>query len=166
MKKVFLIIGMLLSVISLSAPVKASLPAPTTIKSWTANLLDDYYSSDDAFYVKLDPFGAGSGMNIVVRRTADGEVFDFASENPVYAVLVKGGPGALLYDYRPDGVLVSSDKGLHAPIDANSAKHYDISHAAVIAGTPTPVPESATMLLFGAGLLGLAGLGKRIRKSN
>jgi hypothetical protein len=37
-----------------------------------------------------------------------------------------------------------------------------ISHVSLYG---TPVPEPSTMLLLGAGLLGLAGFGKRIRKS-
>lgn len=40
-----------------------------------------------------------------------------------------------------------------------------ISHVTIF-GNPTPVPEPATMVLFGTGLIGLAGIGRRKLKSN
>jgi hypothetical protein len=50
-------------------------------------------------------------------------------------------------------------------MNANSGKYHDISREAAIGGTPTPVSEPGTLLLLGFGLIGLAGLGKRVKKA-
>ena len=42
---------------------------------------------------------------------------------------------------------------------------YDAGFNTIESGNTAPVPEPATILLVGSGLLGLAGLGKRVKKS-
>jgi hypothetical protein len=41
----------------------------------------------------------------------------------------------------------------------------DMSNPLVLYDPPTPTPEPASILLLGSGLLDLAGLGRRFRKS-
>ena len=87
---------------------------------------------------KIDPvadgtypvsFGGFAGsITIDASSTAAGPVFSFQTDNAshvVTAIVVKGGPNALLYTYSPG---VSSDSGLHSPFNANSGKWYGLSH--------------------------------------
>lgn len=60
----------------------------------------------------------------VTITTEDGIYFDWTSTFNVFGVIVKGGPNANLYDYRPDGSY--GDYGLHSPIHGGSIP--EISH--------------------------------------
>jgi hypothetical protein len=72
----------------------------------------------------LDPDGP---ITITVRDTAQGQVFDFELDGFVtMGVVVKGGPDANFYDYRPGGV--SSDVDLHAPVNHNNNRFFGLSH--------------------------------------
>ena len=66
-------------------------------------------------------------VKITVYNTADGQVFDWEALNgTVFIVVVKGGPNANMYDYRPGGE--SSDTGLHSPLNEKNGKYYGLSH--------------------------------------
>ena len=88
---------------------------------------------------------------------------DFISDNPF--LLVKDGnqnPAWYLFDL---GTLALDWTGMEDLVltdfwPGNGA----ISHVALYGGS-TPVPEPATMLLFGLGLLGIAGLGRKTNKN-
>ncbi|MGD2061152.1 MAG: hypothetical protein PVF87_09825 [Acidimicrobiia bacterium] len=54
----------------------------------------------------------------------DGQIFDWTSTVPVYQVIVKGGPGANVYDYSG----AFSGTGLHAPVNPNNGNYYGLSH--------------------------------------
>jgi hypothetical protein len=66
-------------------------------------------------------------VTIDVRETDDGQVFDWTSNIGVDAVFVKGGPGGLLYVYDPPAES-TGDTGLHAPVNPNNDKFFDLSH--------------------------------------
>jgi hypothetical protein len=77
-------------------------------------------------------FGAFLGsITIDVYNTPSGPQFDFWTDHPSHVVTdmyVKGGPTANLYDF---GVGVTSDTGLHSPINDNNDKYYGLSHICV-----------------------------------
>lgn len=72
----------------------------------------------------------GFSVTIDVDETDDGEVFSFNinSDHVAHGVIVKGGPNANVYDYRPGGT--EADSLLHAPLGAGQGgqDYYDISH--------------------------------------
>ncbi|HZA40662.1 MAG TPA: SpaA isopeptide-forming pilin-related protein [Actinomycetota bacterium] len=57
-----------------------------------------------------------------------GSLFDFSftGDFAAAAVIVKGGPNANFYDYRPDGAAADTD--LHAPVNPANNQFYGLSH--------------------------------------
>jgi uncharacterized repeat protein (TIGR01451 family) len=69
----------------------------------------------------------GFSVTLDVRATSLGQVFDWtATGGVVLGVVVKGGPNANFYDYRPGGA--TSDTSLHAPVNPKTGKYYGLSH--------------------------------------
>ena len=167
MKKVLIVLVGVFLCIFLVTPVQASLIGPEELtkddlKNFGPNYLDGFYSFDNYFYFKYEPVvdGTMNGITFDVRETADGPVFDFTCAEGilVYAMLVKGGTVANLYNYWDElGYAVAADTGLHAPVNPNTGKFYGLSHVEVGAA----VPEPATMMLLGSGLIGLAAFGRK-----
>src|SRR5919106_3191071 len=59
--------------------------------------------TDETIPLSFD--GLTGSVTVDVRNTDDGQVFDFTFDGDfaAAAVIVKGGPNANFYDYRPDG---------------------------------------------------------------
>ncbi len=87
-------------------------------------------------------FGPDDQFVIDVTDGVSGPTVDWSSTVPVFQVIVKGGPGANLYDYPPPGEF--SDTGLHAPFNPNSGKWYGLSHITFCYGDPQPEPVDVT----------------------
>jgi len=93
---------------------------------------------------KVEPVADGTfikgplTVTIDVRSTAEGQVFDFTANIGLDAVKAKGGPGGNLYTYNPE---TTADTGLHAPVNPNSGKYYDLSHISFCYDTD---PSTAT----------------------
>lgn len=99
---------------------------------------------------KLQPVESGHHSDpagpLEVDVTVEGTHFDWSSNIPVLAVIVKGGPDANLYDYRPGE---TSDQGLHAPINPNNNRPFGLSHVSFCYnpseppnGTTSPTPTT------------------------
>jgi hypothetical protein len=74
--------------------------------------------------VSSGTFGPNDEFTITVGSAAGGQVFDWTSTLPVFQVIVKGGPGANIYDYS--GAFGGS--GLHAPVNPSNGSFYGLSH--------------------------------------
>jgi uncharacterized repeat protein (TIGR01451 family) len=108
---------------------------PTVIDG-NPTCLDVMASGDFLFEHKQDPpadatieltHGDLSGtLTIVVNETTQTFDFTFSGDFVAAGVLVKGGPNANFYDYRPDGN--AADTGLHAPVNPSNGKFYGLSH--------------------------------------
>jgi uncharacterized repeat protein (TIGR01451 family) len=91
---------------------------------------------DFSFEVKQDPPTSGTislshdGMTGTLTITVDGTsktmAFSFSGDFVAAGVIVKGGPNANFFDYRPDGN--DADTGLHAPINPMNGGFYGLSH--------------------------------------
>jgi uncharacterized repeat protein (TIGR01451 family) len=94
--------------------------------------------TDFLFEFKLEPVASGTfplsfdglsgSVTVTVNNTAQGQTFDFSFSGDFVAagVIVKGGPNANFYDYRPDGE--DADTALHAPVNPNNNKFFGLSH--------------------------------------
>lgn len=118
------------------------------------------YKIDGGPYAGTYNVGGGT-----VTIEMDGEYcFNFTAEGvEIYAVIVKGGPCANVYNYYEDyGDTVSADNGLCTPLNENSGCCYGISHidfcyeACEPTPTPPPVPEFPISALAVMGIFGLA----------
>jgi hypothetical protein len=96
------------------------------------------------FEYKVEPVTEGlHGSFFTVSNIQDGgsgPTFDWSSTVPVFQVIVKGGPGANLYNYSGD----TSDTGLHSPLNTKNGKWFGLSHVTFCYGEPEAEPVDVT----------------------
>ena len=82
--------------------------------------------------------GLSGTVQVEVNETAETFDFTFSGDFVAAGVIVKGGPNANFYDYRPDGN--ATDTGLHAPVNPANSKFYGLSHISFCIAEVTRAP--------------------------
>lgn len=92
--------------------------------------------------IQLSDDGLSGSVTVDVHPDATFD-FEFTGDFVAAAVIVKGGPNANFYDYRPDGE--DADTGLHAPVNPNTSKFYGLSHISFcVTEAPDETPPPTT----------------------
>ncbi|MCQ6962599.1 PEF-CTERM sorting domain-containing protein [Methanolobus chelungpuianus] len=169
MKRILVVLLILMALMPLATATSIT---PVHILNWTSGNAEFECSQTDCdsdFAYKIDEWDQENGMdgvyayagNNITILNSNGGTFDWESEYPVCAVVVKAGSeqsggGAYIY-YYPDGA--TGDEGLVAP--ANK----DISHVTFCFneddGEIEEIPEFPTVALPIAAILGLAFMFQR-----
>jgi cytochrome c oxidase assembly protein Cox11 len=124
--------------------------------------IDDWNQEDDGINMDGTYYDPASGNTITISNSDDeGYVFDWESEYPVCAVVVKGGNGNVTYTYNG----AYSDSELVAPLNENSPCPDDtrqISHVTFCFCDPdNEIPEFPMIALPIAAIIGLAFIFQR-----
>jgi hypothetical protein len=143
---------------TLLASAKLSNSGDNTELAWVKSALGISAIDLDAKY---------SGMSWYLTNQANTYAIDFVTYNPEY-FLIKIGTGSLgnisdhfLFKNTTEldwGVVNLAGLGIESMIGLGRISHVDEFNGGA------PVPEPATLMLLGAGLLGLAGFRRKFKK--
>ena len=136
---------------------------PTIEEAWLENLLNDTEPATpyiDVIYL----FKAESGVNGVVFNNPNSGVFTYSPGVDWDYAVMKLGQGQQAYDHIAFENIGNNTFSFDFTnfID-EYGRMQGVSHITFFDGPSDgdPVPEPATMLLFGTGLVGLAGIARR-----
>jgi uncharacterized repeat protein (TIGR01451 family) len=106
------------------------------------------YTGSDNVVVEVGG-SLGFEVTMTTSTTAAGQVLAFTANQPVWAVIVKGGPNANLYDYAGNGLTdVTADANLHAPEQPlGSGTYAGLSHVSFCFDDPPQEPQDPAIEL-------------------
>jgi uncharacterized repeat protein (TIGR01451 family) len=106
------------------------------------------YTASDNVVVEV---GGSLGFEVTMTTTdtAAGQVLSFSANLPVWAVIVKGGPNANVYDYAATSLTdVTADANLHAPEQpVGSGTYAGLSHVSFCFDDPPEEPQDPAIEL-------------------
>jgi hypothetical protein len=148
------VIALILLTVGMASVMRARAMAWTDMKTRTIPPFEVGNAESEAAQVgtydyayKFDNWGPGTtfpwsethGGNTITITSSNGTHFDWSSDFPISAVIVKGGTAVNIFYYDP---AATSDTLLYAPINPNTEMPYGISHVTFCWNVPDQeIPE-------------------------